>query len=304
MSSERDGGPFLDPVRCVDDLTRLHADPWCKRRWLTALFGGTVISVVLFSTIPWHAMHRGPQPQLGPKTVIALETPPPTPRPTARPTPRPAPTPQPTVPPTPPPLVVRRYAPVPHRAAPKHAQPMGAARAAPVEPPRPTKVAQPSQPAGPGGPAVAIAPGTQDGFGVGSGVGAASGAGNGTGGDGTDADTASPCGYVEFIPDEAPRKAGSTWYEHVRATVHYPDGHTEDADFPYSWVYANAPDTDPWSPANLPNKDEVVRAQLPPPGADTSGYSDVIRYVLDHTTPAGVTVLHECPRRRGVNTTG
>jgi hypothetical protein len=46
------------------------------------------------------------------------------------------------------------------------------------------------------------------------------------------------------------------------------------------------------------NPNFPARAQPAPPGADTSRYPEVIRYILDHTRSDGTTVLQECPRPR------
>ncbi len=106
-----------------------------------------------------------------------------------------------------------------------------------------------------------------------------------------------PCGSVDLIPFEAPDHSGSTTFEHVRATVTFPDGHTQTEDFPYRWSYTD-PGADPWSPRNLPNPNFPAHVQLPPPGADTSRFAEVIRYILNHTREDGTTILQECPRRR------
>ena len=92
-----------------------------------------------------------------------------------------------------------------------------------------------------------------------------------------------------------PRRSGSTAYETIRATVHFPDGHTASELFPYAWVYPDATNTDPWSPRNLRDPDFPARAQLPPPGTDLRRYPEVIRYILEHTRGDGTTVLQECP---------
>jgi hypothetical protein len=60
-------------------------------------------------------------------------------------------------------------------------------------------------------------------------------------------------------------------------------------------VYADYMDADPWSPLNVRKTNLVVSAQLPPPGSDTHRYPELIRYILDHSTPAGRTILQPCP---------
>jgi hypothetical protein len=124
------------------------------------------------------------------------------------------------------------------------------------------------------------------------------GAGSGTGGSGAGAiDADAPCGYVDFIPSESPKIVGNVAYETIRATVHYPDGHSDSEEFPYPWVYSDWMDTDPWSPINVRRSNTVVFAQMPPPGSDTRRYNEVVRYILDHTNPNGSTVLQPCPGR-------
>jgi hypothetical protein len=260
-----------------------------------------LLAVLLTAILAYAATHAHPPnatvPEVAPPTtMVVLERAPPTPRPTPRPTPEP--TPRPTQPPTAPPT----HAAVVQRAAPPAQHASGGASRAPTPTPHITVARHPAVHTPARALAVADATGTGMGPGVanGEGPGNGGGAGNGTGGDGSGpANTDAPCGYVEFIPYESPQIEGTTSYEHIRATVHYPDGHTEFADFPYPWIYADAEVNDPWSISNMrhPGNGDA-RAQLPPPGANVSRYPDVIRYVLEHTTPSGVTVLQECPKAR------
>ena len=139
--------------------------------------------------------------------------------------------------------------------------------------------------------------GAGTGAGSGEGAGNAGGSGNGTGGTGSgNINVYPPCGDVELEPFRAADHRGSVTYEYINVEVTFPDGHTEEANFPYPFVYGN-PGNDPWSPMNLPNPDFPTPVQLPPRGTDRSRYPDVIRYVLDHTRPDGTTVLQECPRQ-------
>ena len=125
--------------------------------------------------------------------------------------------------------------------------------------------------------------GAGPGNGAGVGAGNAGGSGNGTGGSGSGSVNAdAPCGSVDLIPFQSPDHAGAITYEHILATVTFPDGHKESDEFPYRWPYTDPAD-DPWSPRNLPNTSFFTRVQLPPPGANTSRYPEVIRYILDHT---------------------
>jgi hypothetical protein len=165
----------------------------------------------------------------------------------------------------------------------------GGGHAAPITPP-----ITPQQP-------VAVASsggGTGPGAGNGEGAGDAGGSGNGTGGTGSGStNTDAPCGSVDLIPFQSPDHSGATTFEHVQATVTFPDGHQETEDFPYRWSYTD-PGADPWSPQNMPNANFVTRVQLPPSNADVSRFSELIRYILNHTRENGTTILQECPRQR------
>jgi hypothetical protein len=220
-------------------------------------------------------------------TTVVLEhaapTPPPTPRPTPPPTPRPTP------PPTLPPVPKVTLAPVPQRAAPRAVHASGGGHA--VLRPHP-QIAPPAVIVGGSG------GGAGTGQGAGEGAGDAGGSGNGTSGTGSgNVNADAPCGSVDLIPFQAPDHSGWLTYEHVRATVTFPDGHTQSDEFPYRWAYANPAD-DPWSVQNMQNANFITRVQLPSSSANPSRFSDVIRYILDHTRGDGTTILQECPRQR------
>ncbi len=250
---------------------------------LIAIILAILITALEAAIAAWHWPATPVPPEHVVATTIVLERAPPTPRPTPAPTPTPVPTTIPT------PLVHVTVAPV-QRAAPPQQHHAGGASAV-VQPVRHPMVHHTRT-----APRAVAALG--DGAGSGSGVGddAGSGAGNGTGGSGTGLVDAQPCGEVDFLPNEAPRIVGDVSYETIRATVRYPDGHRASDVFPYPWVYADWMDTDPWSPLNVRKANEVAFAQLPPPGENPQRYSDVIRYILDHTTSAGHTILQPCPR--------
>ncbi len=219
-------------------------------------------------------------------STVVLERAAPTPSPTPRPRP------------TPPPAPVVHVTPAPaERAAPAALHHAGGVSAAAPRAEHPIVHRAVTRPKATGTSGVALAPGRGTGAGSGSGTGddAGSGAGDGSGGDGMGAVNADvPCGDVDFVPDDKPRIVGDVSYETIRATVHYPDGHQDSDDFPYPWVYADYMDADPWSPLNV-RKTTTIAAQLPPPGSDTHRYPELIRYILDHTTPAGWTILQPCP---------
>ena len=252
-------------------------DPERLRRYAVALPSAIVLTVLFFALGMWRppAFPLAERPAV---TAIVLER---------RPQPTPAP---PRMRPTAP-LVA--LAEIPQRAAPRAVRAPGGAPAALAHPVRAALASLP----------VAAAPAAGNGSGPGADAGPAAGdaeAGpSGSGGAGTAAvDADAPCGSVDFVPDRAPRRAGSTAYETIRATVHFPDGHTASEVFPYAWVYPDATDTDPWSARNLRDPDFPARAQLPPAGTDLRRYPEVIRYILEHTRADGTTVLQECPNPR------
>jgi hypothetical protein len=224
--------------------------------------------------------------ETAPPATVVLERPAPTPPPTPKPIPTPRP---PTLPPTLPPVPRVTLAPVPLRAAPAAIRASGGGHAALNAQPQ---VVVPSViVAGSGG-------GAGTGTGSGEGAGNAGGSGNGTGGTGSGTVNAdAPCGSVDLIPFQAPDHAGTITYEYIRATVTFPDGHTQSEEFPYRWAYASPAD-DPWSALNMSNANFITRVQPPPPGTDVSRYSETIRYILNHTRSDGTTILQECPRPR------
>jgi len=245
-------------------------------RFAVAVPSAIVITLLGFALGRWQPAERT-LPEQAPTTTVVLERAPP-----------PPPTPRPTPPPTLPPVPQLTIAPLPQRAAPRAERPAGGGHAAPRPQPH---VAAAVSVAGSGS-------GAGPGAGSGEGAGEAGDLGNGTGGAGSETVNATaPCGSVDLIPFQAPDHSGSITYEHVRATVTFPDGHTESNEFPYRWAYAD-PANDPWSRQNLPDANFVTRVQLPAPGTDTHRFPDVIRYILDHTRPDGTTVLQECPRQR------
>jgi hypothetical protein len=255
-------------------------------RFAVAIPSAILITALCFALGHWQPA-SGTFPKQVPATTIVLEKAPPTPPPPT-PAPTPRPTPPPTPPPTPRPIPRVTPAPVPQRAAPAAVHRSGGGHVVLPQP----KPAQPVVIAGGNG------GGAGTGQGSGEGAGNAGGSGNGTGGTGSETVNAdAPCGFVDLIPFQQPDRSGQVTYEHVRATVSFPDGHTQEDEFPYRWAYMDPAD-DPWSPRNLPNPNFITRVQLPPPGTNTSRFSDLIRYILAHTRGDGTTILQECPQQR------
>jgi len=263
--------------------TKVGTPAWAddaRARFTVAVPGAIIITALCFAL----GRCQPAEPTLPERTVattIVLEHAPPTPVPT----PKPRPTPRPTLPPVP----RVTLAPIPQRAAPSAVKPSGGGHAEALTIPR--VAPQPVTVAGSGGGA---GPGTGDGEGAGS----AGGTGSGTGGTGNDAVNAdAPCGFVDLIPFEPPTHNGTQTLEHVRGTVTFPDGHTESEEFPYPFSYAD-PGADPWSTRNMQIQNFPTHVQLPPPGANVSRFSEVIRYILNHTRGDGTTILQECPQQR------
>jgi hypothetical protein len=142
---------------------------------------------------------------------------------------------------------------------------------------------------------VGLGPGTENGVGAADSSHDVNGSGSESGSAGAEAspDASKPCGEVDLMPYETPTYRGVITFERVRATVHFSDGRTNVAEFPYAWVYANEAD-DPWSQRNIRNLHFITRAKLPPSGTNEEQYPDLIRYILDHTRPDGTTVLQAC----------
>jgi hypothetical protein len=229
--------------------------------------------------------------------TIAHRTPPPTPPPIPKPTPTP----------TPPPIVHV----IPHATIAPHPQVAAARTKAPKEKTHGGSVSRRANPKvdvyaelshNDLGHAQGITgAGTGTGVGPGDGGGDAGNAqGNGTGGNGTgDVNANTPCGVVDFRPPGFTDVRGTTYYETIDAIVHFPDGHTETARFPYKWKYPDGERTDPWSATNMREHPTMVTpAQTPPPSIDPTTLSPVIQYILQHTNDRGVTGLQPCPKAR------
>jgi hypothetical protein len=259
--------------------TKVGAPAWTGdpvARFIVAVPSAIAITLLCFALGRCQPADRT-LPERTVATTVVLERAAPTPPPTPRPTP----------PPTLPPVPKVTLAPIPQRAAPHAVRASGGGHAAPRT--RPHLAPPAVVVAGSGG-------GVGTGAGAGEGAGSAGGSGNGTGGTGSGSVNAdAPCGSVDLIPFQSPDHSGSTTFEHVSATVTFPDGHQQSENFPYRWSYTD-PGADPWSPQNMPNANFITRVQLPPPGANTSRFPELIRYILDHTRADGTTILQECPR--------
>lgn len=260
-------------------------DPRYLRRLALALAASLFIHAVIIGLAPLHALPVRDDRTPATRVVLEVRTPPPVARP--RPTPPPTPRPRPTIAlatPRPVPRRVRSASRTPAQAASLR----GGSRAPKVV----AKLVPSAPPNGVAAEAGAgIAPG---GAGSGAGPGAGSGGASGTASPAPAPPAADqPCGSVTFVPEGASAQHGGAWYETIRVTISFRDGHAESGTFPYPFVYANEA-ADPWSPPNL-TKDIAVPAQLPPPGTDLSGADRAVVLTLQYTNQNGRTTLPPCP---------
>ena len=116
-----------------------------------------------------------------------------------------------------------------------------------------------------------------------------SGNGNGTGG----APLAhEPCGYVEFQPTSSAlidNDTGRIW-EHMSATVHFPDGSSQTVTLDYPFYFPNRA-SDPYFPEN---KNLPALFQQPPP-SQRAGEPALVQYIMQHSDLQGFTKLRDCP---------
>jgi len=129
---------------------------------------------------------------------------------------------------------------------------------------------------------------------AGSGV-AASGNGTATNGGGAAASGAEPCGFVTFSDPHGsqfdPRTRG--FHVDIRMSVHFADGTAQSMILDYAWYYASEADK-PWSDRNLKDPGFPTRFQTPPPDKAANEPS-LVRYVMQHSTTDGMTLLRDCP---------
>lgn len=131
---------------------------------------------------------------------------------------------------------------------------------------------------------------------AGNGNSAGPGAGSGTQGGGTGvASGAPPCGYVTFSDPHGshfdPRTHGF-WVD-IRMSVHFADGSAQSMILDYPWYYSSEA-TNPWSSRNVNDPSFPTRFQ-PPPSEKIAGEPQLLKYVMDHSTPDGATILRDCP---------
>lgn len=132
----------------------------------------------------------------------------------------------------------------------------------------------------------------------GTGGGSTGTAGNGEGGTGNGNGGApganEPCGYVDFININIPKydKRSGGFYQDIRMSVSFPDGHQEAVDLDYQFYWPSEASF-PFSDQNI-GKNDAIPMQLPP-AEKLAGEPPLVQYVLKHTTPDGLTTLKDCP---------
>ncbi|HEV3090489.1 MAG TPA: hypothetical protein VGX91_03495 [Candidatus Cybelea sp.] len=127
---------------------------------------------------------------------------------------------------------------------------------------------------------------------------ATAGSGSGAGARGNGGDAASgtePCGFVTFSdPHGSQYDARSHgFYVDIRMSVHFADGSSQTLILDYPWYYPDET-SNPWSSQNAKNPDFPTRFQ-PPPESQLAAEPELVRYVVAHSTPDGLTLLKDCP---------
>ncbi len=61
----------------------------------------------------------------------------------------------------------------------------------------------------------------------------------------------------------------------------------------YPWYYPNEA-ANPWSDQNLKDPNFPTRFQ-PPPAGKIAGEPPLVKYVMERSTPEGMTLLRDCP---------
>jgi hypothetical protein len=131
-----------------------------------------------------------------------------------------------------------------------------------------------------------------------AGSGTSGGAGTGSGSQGAGSGAASgtpPCGYVTFSDPHGSHFDSRThgFYVDIRMSVHFADGSVQSMLLDYPWYYSSEAEN-PWSDRNLRDPNFPTRFQ-PPPTEKATGEPQLVRYVMEHSTPNGSTLLDDCP---------
>lgn len=131
---------------------------------------------------------------------------------------------------------------------------------------------------------------------AGNGAPAGSASGSGSQGNGTGVGPADEaCGYVTFSDPHGsqfdPRTRG--FFVDIRMSVHFADGSMQTTMLDYPWYYTSEA-ANPWSDRNAKDPNFPTRFQ-PPPSQKFASEPALVKYVADHSTPDGITMLQECP---------
>ncbi len=136
-----------------------------------------------------------------------------------------------------------------------------------------------------------------------SGAGLATRAGSGRGVNGSASTTenggpaagAEPCGVVTFSDphgSQFDQRTRGFWVD-IRMSVRFADGSSQSMILDYPWYYPTEA-ANPWSDQNLKDPNFLPRFQSPPP--DKAGSEPaLVKYVAEHSTSDGLTLLRECP---------
>jgi hypothetical protein len=104
-----------------------------------------------------------------------------------------------------------------------------------------------------------------------------------------------PCGFVTFSDPHGSQYDASThgfWVD-IRMSVHFSDGSSQTMILDYPWYYPSEA-ANPWSDQNLKDPNFLPRFQVPP-STKADGEPQLVKYVMQHSTPDGLTLLHDCP---------
>jgi hypothetical protein len=129
--------------------------------------------------------------------------------------------------------------------------------------------------------------------------GAATGTGTGSGASGggtADQSDNEPCGFVSFSDPHGSHYDPQTrgfWVD-IRMSVRFPDGSDQSLILDYPWYYASE-DANPWSDRNIRDPNFPTRFQSPPQ-EKIAGEPPLVKYVIAHSTPDGMTLLRDCPQ--------
>jgi hypothetical protein len=133
---------------------------------------------------------------------------------------------------------------------------------------------------------------------VAAGSGTVAGAGTGAGNQGSGTGAASgtmPCGFVTFSDPHGSQFDSRTrgfWVD-IRMSVHLADGSSQSMILDYPWYYPSEA-ANPWSDRNVRDPNFPTRFQ-PPPTDKIAEEPQLVKYVIEHSTPEGVTLLNDCP---------